>query len=119
MPIDDMSDVIAELSSGTYTVNRYGPAAFVGGRAQTPASSQFTIVASVQPVRGRELERLSELYRTTELLACFTATRLRTVSEEGETDEVVVDDVPYAVQSVEDWSKLGSFWKAIIVRTGH
>jgi hypothetical protein len=114
--MDDLSDVIALLSSGTYAVTRRGPAAFTAGRAVQAAPTTLTITASVQPIRGRELDRLEELYRTRELQALWTATELRTAGAAGEADTVEIGGASWQVQSVESWAELGGYWKVLVAR---
>lgn len=174
--IEDLSDAIAELASGTYTVKRSaapvsvngvaypsvvapawtattaytlgqqvnnggqayevttagtsgsggGPtgtgAAFADGSVVWkwigPAATTFEITASIQPVSGRELDRLAELYRTREVQTVFTAAELRGSDSTQEPDEITVDGDQWQVQSVANWSTLAGFRRAVIARIG-
>lgn len=169
--MDDLSDVIDLLQSGTYQVTRTPPLPFVGGLAVQavsasawatgrayaaaarvshggqayvtasggtsgataptgtsasvsdggvtwawlgPALETLTIVASVQPVSGRELERLSELYRAKEAQVLFTKTELRTADASGAPDIVTIRGEPWQVSNVQRWAELGNFYKATV-----
>lgn len=176
--IEDLSDVIAELASGTYTVQRSGPPSRVGGRvfpsiygAQAwraafgyaalgeqvesggnvyalitagvsdavrgptgtgsnitdgtahwkyagPAATQLQIEASVQPMGGRELDRLPELLRQREVRVVFTGTELKGTADTQEADQLTLDGEQWQVQTVESWSTLGGYYRAIVARMG-
>jgi hypothetical protein len=112
---EDMSDVLDLLSTGTYTVTRPGLTTYVDGVRTVAAGTQFTITAAVQPLKGLELQRLPDGFRNGEVLACFTATELRTV-DTGEPDLVTIDGRAHQVESCANWSNSGNFWRAILVR---
>lgn len=74
---------------------------FVPGTSQT-----FTIIASIQPLNGREMQMLSEGSRARETFKVYTDTKLRTVSEQGSyaADRVEINGEWFEVMSVIDWS---------------
>jgi hypothetical protein len=113
----NLTGVIASFATGTYVVTRRGPTT-VGsdGRADLATSSTFSILASVQPMSGRELQRLPEGMRVAERRVLFTATTLQVV---GAPDVVRVDGEDWEVESVENWGPaIGSFCKATIAKVG-
>lgn len=85
-----------------------------------PALEVLQVNGVEQPLRGVELERLAELYRTHEVRRFYTAELLRaTDSENGPADEVEIDGKRWPVQTLEGWDKVAGFWKALLVRPGH
>lgn len=177
MPLDDFSDVIEALSSGTYTVKRSAAPTRVGGRAYAsivesqlwapstayvvgdrrknganvytvitagvsaasggptgtgsditdgtvhwkfsgPAATTFEITASVQPMSGRELDRLPEGLRQREVRVVFTATELKGTADTQEADEITIDGEQWQVQTPESWLTLGNYFRAVVARVG-
>lgn len=195
--IEDMTDAIDELESGSYRLIRSAPSPFVGGRAVPavlatawepggiyavgdkvvnpavegqayrcvqagkaapaggpsgtgtnivdntvrwdwigPGKWALTVSGSLQPMRGSQLDRLAELYRTREVQVFYTGTQLRAESARGEPDRLcgsddvfrfdsgpgfdsgVVDGEEWVVQELGRWSRLGAFHKAVLARTG-
>jgi len=117
--MEDLSDVIALLGSGTYTVTRPSAAtSLVDGRRVAPATTTFTVVASVQPSSGRSIDRLPEGLRARESMDVWTATKLQPASPETglEGDRIAIDGSVYEVQIVHDWQKHGSFCRATAVK---
>lgn len=112
-------DTILALSSGTYDVTRYEPSSYDdNGRLVEGASSTLQVVASVQPISGRELLRLDEGLRTKEPLAIWSTTALRTADAQAGTraDRLTVGGLTYEVQLVEDWSASGGGWKSVAAK---
>ncbi len=114
-PVADMSDVLALLGTGTYMVTRpLAPTLTQGrvvpGAAQTP----FATSGSMQPLSGRDLQRLPEGDRATEQLWYYTKATLLTsdVATGRVADLVNVGGVSYEVQTVEDWSASGNYYRA-------
>lgn len=115
MAIMDLSPTVLDLASGTYTVTRYSGAGGYGsdGIFAAPATSTFTIEASVQPVRGRELQRLPEGLRSEEVRAIFTPTALRCAAPGQLPDRISIGGESWQVEVVEDWSDLGNYYRAV------
>lgn len=107
-PVADLSGVVANLSTGSYTVTRNATGTMTAGRYTAGTASTFDITASVQPTSGRDLKQLSEGQRTEEMRAVFTSTELRT------TDTISISGSTWLVQKVEDLSGLGNYFKAIV-----
>lgn len=113
----DLSSVIAQLPSGTYTVTRAAPTTTTGGRAVPGSTSTLSIVASVQPLNGRDLKQLPEGMRTEELQKIYSSTALRTQGPGQAPDKIAIGSETWEVRRVEDWSQTGNFYMAIIAKT--
>jgi hypothetical protein len=83
-----------------------------------PAATQFTASGSAQPMSGRELDRLPELYRGKENMVFFTPTMLRTVDEDGGPDYISVDGRDWQVSMRQNWAILGNFYKVTLTLVG-
>lgn len=185
MPLEDMSDVIAMLASGSYVVTRQAESKFVSGVAVQPITAlpwrpeqtyatgtqvawpfgpgiagdvfeavqdgagvssvdhppsgegagqvdgtciwdwvaranlaPFTIVASLQPLSGREMDRLPELLRTREVQALWTKTPLVAAQEDTQGDLVSIKGVTWEVHNFSDWQDLGGYTRVLIARSG-
>jgi len=81
-------------------------------------SSTFTITASVQPLSGRQLDRLPELLRSREVQVLFTKDELRIASATTEGDLVTIDGDVWEVQQVENWRTLATFTRCLVARRG-
>lgn len=115
----DVSGVIASLASGTYTVTRTAAAGIVKGRATPGATTTISIVASIQPVTGKDLKRLPEGLRTEDLIAGWTSTELRTAAVAGVyADKITYLGGSYEVQKVESWDETGNYFKFIAMKVG-
>ncbi|MBN8472333.1 hypothetical protein JYJ95_38010 [Corallococcus exiguus] len=118
MPVANLAGAIALLASGTYQVWRPGVSSLVDGVAVEAAGESFSILASVQPLSGRERQLLPEGQRSEERLLVVTATELRVadVSARREGDVLVYRGEDFEVEAVERWDELGGFWKARAVK---
>lgn len=90
----------------TYSVRRRDPGSYVDGN-WVPAGSytDFDIVASIQPIKGRELELLPMGQRTTEAVTIYTKSGLRPTIEKQDVkgDLVSYKGRQYEVHKVEEW----------------
>lgn len=116
---EDLSDAVALLASGSYVVRRRAARALVDGRARDldPATLS-SIVASVQPASGREIDRLPEGLRDREVMALFTSASLEAAKPSlGLPGDVVeIDGFDFEVASHERWTALGNFSRYVVVR---
>lgn len=69
------------LGQAVYTVHRPPAGAYVDGEWVEGPSSPFSVLASIQPLTGRELEALPEGMRTRGRFKMYTEAVLRTVQE--------------------------------------
>ena len=98
-----------ERPSGSYVQGRWTPG--------TPAVIQFS--ASVQPLRGKELEALPEGRRQAAAFKLYTDFKLLTVNNQGQKNPDVIvnpiDGLKYEVLQVFPWQNgVLSHYKAII-----
>jgi len=114
----DLSDVIASLATGTYTVTRQSVSAYGSdGRLDAPSTTTFSITACVQPVTGRELQRLPEGLQNQEVLAVWSPVELKTQGPGQDPDLVSIDGDSYEVHKLERWNTLGAYWRALLTKT--
>jgi hypothetical protein len=122
MSLSRLAGTVGRLSTpGTLTATRRAAGTTDGrGRAVEGATSTFPLQGSVQPVTGRDLLRLPEGLRTRELVAIISATELHTANAAAGTvaDVVAYQGASYEVQSVEDWSLLGGYWRVVAAKEG-
>lgn len=90
----------------TYTVRRRDPGSYVNGN-WTPAGTytEFQIIASIQPINGRELQMMPEGQRTREMVRIYTKSGLRPTIEQQNVkgDLVSYKGRQWEVQKVEEW----------------
>lgn len=107
------------LGEEPVTLIRY-PATSWGadGRSTVGAAVSSTILASVQPLGGREIALLPESERHAEHLKAYTVTELRTADQYTSTlaDRIVVDGITYEVQKVERQRSVIPHYKVTLVR---
>jgi hypothetical protein len=114
--IEDMSDAVALLTSGTYTVTHRTASAYTDGRRTAPTTSTESITASVQPASGRDIQRLPEGKRDRETIVIFTATQLKVgLAGAQEADLISVNGSSFEVTTVEPWAALGNFYRCVAV----
>lgn len=114
----DMSSVIANLGATNYTVTRRLSGGYTDGRRNPPTETVLTVLAMVQPLAGRELDRLPEGLQDKELRAVWTQDELKmtTADDEHEPDVITIDGAPYQVQTVENWYQLGNYRRFIVAK---
>jgi len=112
--MSSFASTIDRFATGTYQVKRRAPGATVDGRDRKGAETVVSIRASVQPASGSTLDRLPEGMRQREVREVYSATQLRTQGPGRLPDLIVIDGNDYEVESVDDWSQLAGYWKAIV-----
>lgn len=115
----DLSDVVLDLASGSYTVTRTTPGGYgTDGRFVPGTPSTLTIQASVQPARGQDLLLLPEGMRTEETLKVYSPTRLFTQGAGQDPDVITVAGITYKVMTAEQWGPDGAYWKILASKIG-
>jgi hypothetical protein len=116
----DVSDCIDGLATVPVTVARQQPGTYVKGRYVEPNPTEFFPVVSVQPVTGKEQLLLPEGVRTRQTVKIYSKMRLMTSSQSTSqrADIVNYKNQNYEVFTVEDWTDVGGFYKAICVLQG-
>lgn len=116
-----LSDVILEFAvPGGVTLKRDPGGTWANGR-YTPGtrSTVVGVMASFQPLRGREIELLPEGDRDKRSGKVYTYTELKSTDRAAElmADQIIFDGDTWEVRSVEKHT-YGGYWKAIVVRVG-
>lgn len=90
------------------------------GRWIDGPESTLQILASVQPARPDEIVKLVENRRSREAIVLYSLDSLQALSVEKQLqpDLVVWRDSTWEIESIEDWSNSGGYWKAIATRQG-
>lgn len=113
----DLSGVIASFNTGTYAVTRSAAAAaYTAGRYGAPSTSTLQVPACVQPIDGRDLQKLSEGERVREPKTIYSAVELKNTP--GAADVISIDGDSYEVIKVQRWAELGNYWKCIALKLG-
>ena len=114
MDFSDAALMIEEFAA-PYTVTRAGTVEYDSdpGRPTASAPTTVSITASVQPVAGKDLQRLPEGTRTEEARTLYTRTQLL---DDPEPDTVALEGATWQVESAEPW--MGAFWKCVVRKVG-
>lgn len=101
---------ISRDPGGTWSNGRFTP----GVRTNTAG-----VVASFQPLRGKEVEMLPEGDRDKRSGKLSTATEIKSADRDSQlmADQIIFDGDTWEVRSVEK-HHFGGYWKAIVVRVG-
>lgn len=92
---------IRRLKSGTYTVTRTATGTRVDGKYIPGAVTTLSnVVASVQPVTGKELQDVSEGKWTNETIQLWTTTRLYSQEPPQDPDVIAYNGSDYVVMKV-------------------
>jgi hypothetical protein len=97
----------ALLGATTMTLRRYdSPVTWVAGERVLSSTSDSSIVASFQPLRGREREELPEGFRSGQTAKLYSRTELNVVDLATETpgDLIIREGVTYWVFAAADWT---------------
>lgn len=109
------------LGAGTYTVTRHAVSTWTDGEHVPGAETTFQIVASIQPITGRELEMLPEGDRNRGRLKCYTETLLQAGEGDAVPDRVEYKGTDYEVQEVRDFQDHGTglpHYRVMLVEIG-
>lgn len=114
----DLSGVVESLSDDSgYVVTRYTPSTYVDGRLVLGSPSTINIIATQQPVSGRDLQRMPEGTRVSDLLVFYTDTELKTQTPANAPDQVTVSGETFEVQQVDNWGPGGNYWRVVALKT--
>lgn len=122
--MSDLSDTIERLGDWQeYTVTRYKTQGTTEGFVDPlRVDSTLTIKAAIQPATGRDLQRLPEGLRTSEVIAVWTQTMLRvlgTIQSTGESqppDTILYESESYQIETCDRWVQAGNYYKALARR---
>jgi len=110
-----VSDVIASLTTGSYSVSRPGSTTYVDGIKQPDSPIVFSIDAVVQPVmmRGRDLglQALAEGQNEENLRQVYTTTAMQV------RDDITIDSETWRVIRVETYTlRTDTHYECIVAR---
>lgn len=103
----------------TLTVKRFSSGDYVLGHWVEGTESQFTIKASVQPVKGPELQSMPEGRRDSQIYKLYTDTKLNGIDKQGKKspDIVVIDGEDFEVVSPEPWqNQIINHYKIFVIK---
>jgi len=102
------------LGRRAVTLQRFPDGAYLNGVYQKAPPLTSTILASVQPASGRDLEPLPEGRRSTRTVKVYTDAALRTARDGKQADTLIIDGEEFAVVMVANHaSKILSHTKAL------
>lgn len=114
--VTDMADAIAEFSA-PFDVSRWeGGPNYTAGMANRAEPTIVPIIACVQPIDGSLASHLPEEVRSRETRELYTQTELKGVRAGQVPDEIEIDGEGWQVQTVEDWSTLAGYFRAVVAR---
>lgn len=112
-----LEDVIDRFATGTYPVTRTSAGAYVEGRYTPGSTTTFNVVASIQPLSGRDLQTLPEGQHASETRAVYTKTELQTRTPSSEPDRLTINGESWEVWQSFRWEAFGgAYYKAFISR---
>lgn len=113
----DLGFVVRFFKTGTYPVTRRTSGAYdTDGKFVPDAGTVINTDANVQPVTGRDLERLDEGRRARETLKFISETELFTEDKDANraADNVVIDGYTWEVVNVERWSVAAGYYRMLL-----
>lgn len=104
-----------------YTVTRTAAGDYIDGRWVDGSTSTFTVMASIQPMRLGEVQKLPEALRTRETRKFRSDTAVRIANETNKTpsDTISVDGETWEVMQASHWfdhSPDLEHWQGVIAR---
>lgn len=114
MGLPNLSRLIDRFTTGTYTVTRASAAnTYVDGVVVAGATTTVSVIGVVQPIPGKDLDRLPEGIRDNEVKYLWTKDELR-CGPDKVPDRVSVEGSTWQVEEVRKWDTMGAYWRAII-----
>lgn len=108
MSLFDLSFAVAAFATHDVTVTRYSAPGYDShGRAIARTTTTVTARGSVQPVSGRDLQRLPEGVSSSDVRSVFLTANVTT------GDEVLIGSERLQVVHVDSWSAMGNYAKVL------
>ncbi len=114
MIVNGLAALIRRWSIPVEVVKRTAPTA-VNGRFAAPEESRRTIRAHVQPVSGRELQRLPEGLRDRFTIRVWTDAELR-IADQTLPDLLLYNDSRFEVQTSQPWQQIAGFFEYLATK---
>jgi len=86
-----------------FTVKRMAAGTWVKGKFTEGAVTSFSIMASVQPLKGKEIELLPEGRRQSQAVNIYTDTQLNTTTATTNPDILTAFGFDFEILTVEPW----------------
>lgn len=118
MSLMDLSDVVLDLSDGTYTVTRAGgPGTYTAGVFVPASMSTVQVVALITPLlSGPQLLRLPEGLRSMNAIEIFATVELRVDAPGQHPDVITFNGHDWQIDVVDDWLAAGGFYHAVATK---
>ena len=115
----DLSATVDRFSV-EYTIRSRAAATAVDGELVEGAESSRTIQALIYPMTGKELRRLPENERSSDMLTIFSSEEIVSQSQAAKVPAEILEfaGVDYEFDKVEPWSAQGKYWQARATRKG-
>lgn len=99
----------------SYSMTRFGAQSFTDGKRNANPGTTSALSAAIFPAAGRDLQRLAEGTRASDVIQVFTTTTLICLDEvPGQpADHVHYKGKTYQVEHEDDWGDQGNFKKYI------
>lgn len=112
------SSLINSLDSRKYPLKRTSGGEYVDGIWQSTGDENLEVKGSVQPLTGREIQRIPEGRRNTERKKIYTGDLLQPGESDTlkNADEITIDGDIFQVETVEPWN---GHYKAMLVWKGN
>lgn len=106
--------LIKSMAGKKYKVSRSRGGEYVNGYWVESERDEVEILASIQPLSGKETLNIPEGDRNRERRKIYSADELRVglQSNQADADIITIDDKQWEVETVEAWPQ---YWKCIIV----
>lgn len=118
--VTDFSLCIGSVGE-TIEIIRYLPDSVVDGRVEPKQiESVVDVVASVQPMTSRELERVPEGMRTRGMVKCYSPVEIRAgdVNTGIPPDRIRHNGTVYEATKCDDWETVAGYYRVELVRVG-
>jgi len=110
----NLSRLVDRFATGTYVVTRAAAAtSYTDGVRAAPSTTTLSVVGAVQPIPGKDLERLPEGIRDSDVRYIWTKVALR-CGPDTEPDQVAIEGASWQVEEVRDWSLSGTYFRSIV-----
>lgn len=113
-----VAPAVDALGGTPITLVREGAGTLVGGYWQAGATTNSTVLCSVQAPNGRDLQVLPDGQRADEVRVIFSTNVLRT-REPGQwdPDALVFDGFTWRVKNVQTWTAFGgTYYRALVTK---
>jgi hypothetical protein len=109
----DLSSTVLAFAS-PLTVTRTAVGSYVDGVYVPGAESTLVVQAAVFPLSGEMLKRMPDGLDSSSVREVFTVSALRVSAPAQIPDRVTIDGALWQVETVENWSAAGNFYRSLV-----